>query len=215
MACEVHYLYKNIRYRLISVDGEHYIVDLGKSFWKILFPLAFWMLPHTAFKVQDRTMVETFQMSDGEQTKMSPLNFFAVGITLILANLLGPLMDYLNISTSRNANIAILLSIVLIIILQRYWFTKQNKNNLYRHINLTQCETRRVWVRPKSFMYGLKYLFTYLVFVALGLIFILGFIEIGNVMWLLGIILLLYCLVICSGFTIGEGKTTLKFVNDH
>ncbi|UTR13814.1 DUF443 domain-containing protein [Salipaludibacillus sp. LMS25] len=215
MVCEVHYLYKNIRYRLISVDGEHYIVDLGKSFWKILFPLAFWMLPHTAFKVQDRTMVETFQMSDGEQTKMSPLNFFAVGITLILANLLGPLMDYLNISTSRNANIGILLAVVLIVVIQRYWFTKRNKKNLYKHVNLTQCETRKVWIRPKSITYFFKYLLTYLVFIPFSILLYVGFIEYGNMLILLGVVLFLFCLFICSGFTIGEGKTTLKFVNDH
>ena len=38
MKVHVENVFKNMRYKIFSVDGEHYILEIKPSFWKILFP---------------------------------------------------------------------------------------------------------------------------------------------------------------------------------
>lgn len=43
----------NLRYRIITTDNKLYILDMGKSFWKILFPFLFWIFPSAIYKVNN------------------------------------------------------------------------------------------------------------------------------------------------------------------
>lgn len=58
MKCIVHGVYMNLRYRIVTIDEKDYIVDLGDSIWKILFPFLYWILPNTAYKVNDYELIE-------------------------------------------------------------------------------------------------------------------------------------------------------------
>ncbi|MEW9678045.1 DUF443 family protein [Lentibacillus sp. L22] len=51
MNCEVRDIPKILRYRMLTIDGEVYILDLWGSFWKIIFPFLFWILPNRVYKV--------------------------------------------------------------------------------------------------------------------------------------------------------------------
>ena len=47
--------YKNLRYRILVVNNETYILDLGHSIWKILFPFLFWVFRNPVYKVDQET----------------------------------------------------------------------------------------------------------------------------------------------------------------
>ena len=69
MNCEVQHLEKNIRYRILIIDGEEYILDMERSFWKIVFPFFNWLLPSTAFKVEDTSIVEQLKEPNKEKVR--------------------------------------------------------------------------------------------------------------------------------------------------
>ncbi|MFD1414137.1 DUF443 family protein [Oceanobacillus jeddahense] len=57
MNCEVQHLAENIRYRILVINGEQYLLDMERSFGKILFPFFFWMLPSPIFKVENQDIM--------------------------------------------------------------------------------------------------------------------------------------------------------------
>jgi len=69
MNCKVHGVFKNLRYRILIIDDEQYILDMGHSLWKLLFPFFFWMLPNPVFKVDDLNIVEKLKSPQVKQTK--------------------------------------------------------------------------------------------------------------------------------------------------
>lgn len=52
----------NLRYRIITTDNKLYILDMGKSFWKILFPFLFWIFPSAIYKVNNVEVVEKLKV---------------------------------------------------------------------------------------------------------------------------------------------------------
>jgi len=55
----------NPRYRILEINDERYILDMGKSFWKVIFPFSYWILPNTAYKVNDYEIIEKIQAPAG------------------------------------------------------------------------------------------------------------------------------------------------------
>src|SRR5690625_163058 len=113
MNCEVQHLEKNIRYRILIINGEQYILDMERSFWKTIFPFFNWILPSTAFKVEDTSIVE--QLKEPNKEKIGGSWVSLAGIGYFLGVLLAPLMGYFEIPMSPLIN-AMLLVLVLILV---------------------------------------------------------------------------------------------------
>ncbi|MDY0404077.1 DUF443 family protein [Virgibacillus sp. 179-BFC.A HS] len=88
--CEIKNMHKNVRYRILIVNDKKYILDMGKSFLKILFPFTFWILPNTVYRIENENDLEQKKAPAAKQTKTSYSSVFGAGISLLLANLLGP-----------------------------------------------------------------------------------------------------------------------------
>lgn len=58
MTGEVKHLANNERYRILLISGETYIMDIERSFWRVIFPFFFWLLPNSVFRMEDQTLVE-------------------------------------------------------------------------------------------------------------------------------------------------------------
>lgn len=71
MNCEIQRLAKNIRYRILIINGEQYILDMERSFWKIIFPFLFWLVPSQIFKVEDQAIVEQLKTAKKEKAESS------------------------------------------------------------------------------------------------------------------------------------------------
>lgn len=57
MNCEVQHLAENIRYRILIIYGEQYILDMERFFWEIIFPFLFCTLPSPIFKVENQRVL--------------------------------------------------------------------------------------------------------------------------------------------------------------
>src|SRR5699024_943096 len=75
MKSEVQHLANNERYRILMIDGEAYIMDIESSFWKIIFPFLFWLLPNHVFKVEDQTVIELLKTERMKKAGASYLTF--------------------------------------------------------------------------------------------------------------------------------------------
>ncbi|MGY0691368.1 DUF443 family protein [Virgibacillus sp. FSP13] len=213
MDCEVQYLNKNmrLRYKLLIINGENYIIDVDKPFWIYLFPFAYWFLPNTVFRIDDEKTLEQIKVPKVKQIKTSYFSALGTGISLILANLLTPLMDFFNIETSTILNCLILFFFTVLVILFRFFLSKINGKNLYKIVNTDQLQIDKLWIRPKSIKYFFQYLIGYLSFLIFAVLTIWMFIDHGNVMMLLFSMFLLFCLLLANILTMVPGTTKVKF----
>ncbi len=116
MNCKVHGVYKNLRYRILVIEGQTYILDLGKSIWKVLFPFLFWISPNTVLKVESTEVVEKLKAPSVKQVNTGGHGWIGGGIAVLIANLLRPLMDYFDIQSSPSVNSVIVMITVILLL---------------------------------------------------------------------------------------------------
>ncbi|WP_449354445.1 DUF443 domain-containing protein [Virgibacillus natechei] len=211
MNCEVHGVYKNLRYRILVIDDQIYILDLGRSIWKIVFPFFFWMFPNTIFKVENHETVEKLRAPEVKQTSTGGIGILGGGIAVLIANLLRPLTDYFDIQSSSFVNSIIVMISVIMLVSLRFYINHLNKKNLYKVVNLEQLSTERLWIRPKPFKHFSLVLGMYLFFLAFTVMLFVAFIEFPNVMILFITMILLLFVLFASSITVAVGYTTVKF----
>ncbi|WP_158591825.1 DUF443 family protein [Oceanobacillus halophilus] len=210
MECEIQGAYKNLRYRILKLNRNTYILDMGKSFFKILFPFTFWTFPNTVYKINDEKIVEQLKAPIVKQTNTGYFSVLGAGLSILIANLISPLISYFDIQTSTSTNIFILVFSLILAILLRFYISHINQKNLKNVVELEQLEEVELWIRPKSIKYLFQYLFFYLFFLAFIIFGIAAFIEHGNVIILSLTLFFLFFLFIGSGLTISVGKTKVK-----
>src|SRR5690625_7219732 len=90
---KVHAVYKILRYRVLSVGEERYILDMGGwSFWKLLFPFAYWIFPNTVYKIDDHELVEQITSPEVKSDSSSVDILLVSGTGITSAKLLYPLV---------------------------------------------------------------------------------------------------------------------------
>lgn len=213
MNCEIQHLTENIRYRILIIDGEHYILDMEQSFWKIIFPFFMWMLPSPVFKVENQPILEQLKAPKTEKKGGSLLVFLGV-IAFILGNLLTPLMDYFKIQGSLPVKILLLIVALILVALLYFTISHKRKKKLYGVVQLETHQRYELWIRSGS----AKQIFKLLV----GYIWLFGFVSFGiaayfltgNIMVLIIASGLLFALLLANRITVEEGRTKVKFKDD-
>src|SRR5699024_62132 len=95
MNCKVQGVYKNIRYRILTIDGEQYMMDMGHALWKMLFPFFYWIFPNPVFKLSDPDVAKKLKSPEVDQIKSDGSAPVAVGISILITTMLKPLADIL------------------------------------------------------------------------------------------------------------------------
>lgn len=140
MNCEVQHLAKNIRYRIIIINGEYYILDMERSFWKIIFPFLFFLIPSPIFKVEDQDIVERLKTKKKEKMGSS-LAISLGGIAYAIGILLAPLTSYFDISSSPLVNVILLTPVLLIVGFLYFSISRNHKKELENVINWKDCQS--------------------------------------------------------------------------
>ncbi|WP_269410516.1 DUF443 family protein [Lentibacillus daqui] len=209
MTGEIKHLANNERYRILIIDGETYIMDIENSFWKIIFPFLFWLLPNRVFKVEDQALVEQLQTEKMERKGVSSMTAIA-GISYAVGISLAPLMDYFNVPMPPLANMALMLFAIMLVGLWYYKLSCNRKQKLYDVIELEKMSKKKLWIQPSSIRHFLNVLFSYIFLLGFDLSMFVVYIAFKNVM----------ILIIASGFLLGflmvnrktirEGNATMK-----
>src|SRR5699024_6484578 len=197
--------------RILVIGGQTYILDLGRSFWKIIFPFLIWLFPNPVFKVEDQETVEKIKTPEVAQANTGGKGLIGGGIAVLIANLLRPLTDYFDIQSTPFVNSIIVFIAALLIFILRFYINHLNKKNLYQVVKLDQLPMDRLWIRPKPIKHFFLVLGMYLFFLAFTVMLFIAFIEFPNVMILVITMLLLFLVLFASTITVMVGDTTVKF----
>ncbi|MBD1221047.1 DUF443 family protein [Virgibacillus halodenitrificans] len=213
--CEVEFVNKNMRYNLLTINGETYIFDKDRSFWVFFFPFAIWLSSHFAFRIDDKSKIDQLKNPKDSQSKSGVFSVFGVGVSILIANLLRPIMDYFNMQITSLFIYSVLSITFIIIVLIRIFLSKMNKKSLSNIIITDKLNFEKVRIKPPSFKYVFKFLFSYLFIIAFNIICIASFVIYGNVMMLLFFMFMGLVLLILNIATVVPGRTKIKFLNNY
>ncbi|GLO65764.1 DUF443 domain-containing protein [Oceanobacillus kimchii] len=220
MYCKAQAVYKNPRYKILVINEQRYILDMGgKSFWKILFPFMYWIFPNNTYKVNNLEIVEKIKTPDIEQKDAGGgLSILGGVVAILLANLLRPLANVFNIPSSPIVNAIIVLMVFLLVLLLVFNISKRCKKRINHVLDIEQYEEKQVWLRPNSIKQLLFIIFAYLFFLGFTTLAFSGFIYSGDVMILfmgtpILLVLLAINLITINGDTIVRFKGKEKALN--
>lgn len=213
MKCDIQSVVKNPRYRILAINGEHYLLDMWRSFWKIIFPFLFWLLPNTVFKVEDPELVKKLREREvKQQTKLGTAGtLLGGGIAVFLGNLLTPLIERFGVESTIGINISIVAITIILMSFLFFYMTRLSKNRLYKMINMEQLSTSRLWIRPGSIKRFLQVLFQYFFLLSLTVLFFGGFFEMQNIIMLLLAAVCFLLVLISSLLAVTGDQIVVKF----
>lgn len=216
MNSEVQPVYKNLRYRIMTIGEDQYILDLGRSFWKFFFPFFFWMLPNPVFKINDNDIVEKLKAPEVKQVKVGAGSvLLGGGISVILADLLYPLTKLLDIQSPKLVNSVIVIIVLIIVLALCLYLSNRFRKNLNKRIMLEELSIDKLWIRPNSIKHFFKISLLYLLFLALTFMFVWLYIDGGNVFILFGAALCFLFFLSTNALTVMIGNTRVKFMEDR
>src|SRR5699024_4709822 len=219
MKCKVKRIKKNLRYRILTINDENYILDMGQSFWRFLIPAFAWIFPHTVYKVNREETLEKIEAptnpEEAKQKNIGELSLLGGAICIPLGSLVYSLLDKSLSSTSLYINIIIVtiayLSIVFFVIYMNIRF----KKSLRRVINLSDYPTEQLWIRPQSLKYMLIITFYFLFFLIPSIVMFVMYIQQPNILPLIVGTLLFSLVAVYCFIPINRGDYIVKFENQR
>lgn len=213
MKAKIRNLVKNPRYRLLHIGDSHYIMDMGGSLWRTIFPFFFWIFPNNIYKVNDEELIKRLKAPLEEKVE-GPGALVAGGLGVLLPNLTGSLVDYFDLSMPFWFNVGLLLIALMSVVYLFRSLSKRYKKKLHHIVTLNSLQCYRIWFRPKSVGHVLKLILTYGLFLVLSVFFYGAFISIQNIFLLFMASVSFFFTLLSCLFPGEEGTTTVKFLSD-
>src|SRR5690625_2353693 len=178
MECEVEFLDKNRRYRILRIDGDYYLLDMEKNIWAIFLPLLFWLLPQKAYIVNLKT-IEKIRAPTSTSPNLSIIISIGIGGSVVLSRILKPILDF-SIQTAMIVNLLMLILTASIIFYLRLYSRKKMYQRLHNSVDLENLGTILIKIKPKFFKQYIVPIFGHLFFTILTIFSISLFITTGN-----------------------------------
>lgn len=212
MDCDVEGAYMNLRYRILNIGEERYILDMGgSSFWRILFPFLYWLLPVNVYKVNDDELIDKIVSPYIQQKSGIGLGLLGGIIALGLGGLLYPLVNFLDVEITPVTS-SIIISIIVLLVISFYFYSNiRCGRKLQQDIQLDHYPKEKLRIRPESKKYCINLLYFYLLFMGLTVLFLGGSIQMPNGFMFFAGGLVLFLALGVSIVTIRVGKTTVRF----
>lgn len=210
MIGEVKHLANNERYRLLVIDDKTYLMDIEESFWKVIFPFLFWLIPNPIYRLDDEATVDQLKTKKMERKNLDSMTT-NVGIGVAGGVFLQPLAVYFFFTmTPLIKTLVMIITIILVGLL--YINRRQNsEKKLDTLMNFGTLKTEQIKIRPNSIGHFLKVIFIY--FGTLG--FTIGsFLEIENYLMLIIGSLFMFVFLLTNRRVVEEGSLVLRFKNN-
>lgn len=216
MKCKVSAIKGNLRYRMLTINNENYIFDMGQSFWRFLFPVFAWFFPHTVYKVNDEEVFEKLGASSnlGEKTKQKnhgELSLILGPLGVLLGSLIYPILDTTLFSNSIYINIIVITIPCISIIIFMIFLNIKFKKNLKRIIHFDDFPTRKIWIRPRSMKFMLTVIFYFLAFLIPSILLLFSYIQNPNTLPLILGTIMFFVAALCCFTPIAPGDFVVKF----
>lgn len=212
MKAKIRSLVKNPRYRMLQIGDSHYLMDFGSQFWKIIFPFFTWIFPNYIYKVDDEEVVKELKAPmKKKENEGSWLPLYA-GIGVIIPNLTGSIVDYLDIPVPLWLNVVLLVVALVAVVIFFQTFNQRFGRKLHHIVQVDSLSRYKIRLHPKSFGHVFKLIVMYVFFLALSVLSYMLYVTTQNVFVLFMASVLLFFVLLSSLFPGEEGTTTVKFL---
>lgn len=161
MKANVQFLYKKMRYNLITFNDENYLLDKDSPKWIMFLPFLFWLIPHKAYKMDNPSVIEKL-VHDSSKKSGNMVTILAIGLSFLIANLIRPIMDTFNIDMSTFVSALIVIFSTLLIFIIRILIGRNNQKQLYLQAGSELNHVKQLYIRVKSIKFLIIFLFYYL-----------------------------------------------------
>lgn len=188
----LEHVFKNIRYKLLDVNGNNYVYDTDRLAWSFIFPFIHWFIPHPVYQI-DETTYEELKMPDEENRRRTWIVILAASMSIALVRLLSSVIDKLDNSLSFRPTILLLFVCIAITMMIRVSLHRAKCKELNHKIELDSLPVVFVYIKPankKSYMLAVYY---YLFSLTLSLLAGFGYMETRNIV--IGMIFIAFTLV--------------------
>ncbi|MCR6105706.1 DUF443 family protein [Salipaludibacillus agaradhaerens] len=209
MPSEIKRIKKNLTYRIVTIDGEHYLMDTGTPFWKGLFPYSYWLFSHPAYKLQDDKVLGELDEIHDDRGEVVALGSAGAGGSIFLR----PFVDFFDIPTSAMINSIILIIALAITLSIRLYYSKRTKEKINKKIAVEKLKTEQLVIRPSSIAYFLQFSMFYVFFLGMGVMSIGGFVVYGNMLLLIGAMFYFFFMLMFNSTSVIPDKTYGKLAN--
>ncbi|PAF18963.1 DUF443 family protein [Terribacillus saccharophilus] len=213
MNSEVLLILKNFRYQLIKIENKFYIIDRDKPHLLVfLLPFLYWIFPKRIVQISEDS-ANLLQTIPNENIKSGRLSLFAVGISMILANLLQPIAEYLSISITPLVASIIVVFFLTILLYFRFLVGKRNKEATFKNLNQgNESNYLKVYIFPRRLKNLISLTALALFNLMLVIVPMLGFISSGNIILLITFIVFFFMLTFFNILIVPHGKNTNKII---
>ncbi len=202
----------NVRYRILHIEGESYILDMGgSSLWKVFFPFLYWILPLSVYKIDDNQAINAIASPATEQQGVGSQVAIATALSLFLGNMIYPLIDYLNIKITATTSAVIVCLIFLLILALFIYSNKLLGRKIEQHIQLDKLPKEKIRVQPESIKYVVQNMFFYLFTLAFSVGVIVAVLEHPNGFLFFAVSIFIFMTLAVSFTTIRPGETSMRF----
>src|SRR5699024_502767 len=170
MIGEVERPNKNIRYKLVNVEGEYYILDQDRPIWLILFPFAYWFKSHIVYQINQATYEKLKQPDEKKRSKWEmilPVAFISPFLGRILAS---KAERYDHLIPPMFSAVLLIVFIIATISIRIYVHQTCFKKTDKITDGLTMLPKRKIKIRPKKISIYLGAVFTYFLFLSFAIL---------------------------------------------
>ncbi|MGX0073999.1 putative membrane protein (TIGR01218 family) [Staphylococcus epidermidis] len=170
-------IHKNPRYKLIELNQKKYLIDLEANYFFYLFPMLNWILKKELIEITNDKLNEIEYDNKTNKERSQNIRWISGGAGVLMALLMRPFMDLLDVPSNIYINIIIFIILVFSVISIRIYLRKKWDLKLKENNPRMNCK-----MRP-TFKYMIVATGAYLLFLALSIfMFPLIFLEKLNIL---------------------------------
>lgn len=174
---KMYRIHKNPRYKLIELNQKKYLIDLEENYFIYLLPMLNWILKKDLIEISSDKLKEIEYDNKTNKEQSQNLRWISGGTGVLIALLMRPFIDLLDVPSSIFINLIIFIILVFSVISIRIYLRKKWDLQLKENVHRMNCK-----IRP-NFKYMFVSIGAYLLFLVLSIfMFPLIFLEKINIL---------------------------------
>src|SRR5699024_4970133 len=214
MIGEVERPNKNIRFKLVNVEDEYYILDQDRPIWLILFPFAYWFKSHIVYQINQATYEKLKQPDEKKRSKWEmilPVAFISPFLGRVLAS---KAERYDHLIPSMVSVILLIVFIIVTIGIRIYVHQKCFKKTDKITGGLEMIPKRKIKIRPKKLSNYLIATLAYVLCLSFSILAGVAIINYNNPPLLLVLVVAGIIFLISNTLFINIGDAKIKYLEN-
>ncbi|WP_366248095.1 DUF443 family protein [Terribacillus aidingensis] len=208
---EIRRLKGNLRYRILNINEDYYLIDTGASPWKAISPFLFLLFSNPGYKIDKETALQLLTNEKVQTRKFAQYSLIPGGIAITFSGFLTSITDRMHISSTIPINIIITIISSVLILLTFGFILKKLKQNVENTIDYNELPKQEIKIYMPKISHITKISFFSLFFITVSVCALIIFIQ-NNYLFalLIGLVMLLLFLFL-GGLGLDHGKYKIKF----